>query len=74
MKKRIVSNLQHADFCEVRTNDDGTLDEVVASGVDLHIEQLSANQWWMGITKDGKRQVVVFSTDRATIGAHTERD
>lgn len=75
MTKEIdVSGLRHADFCEVRTDQDGILDEIVASGVDLHIERLSGNQWWVGIIKNGKRQRVVFHTDKANIAAITESD
>lgn len=34
---------------EIRRNDDGTIDEVVAKGCDLHIEQMSADGWYMGL-------------------------
>ncbi len=74
IKKPDVTKLRHAPFCEVRPNDDGTLDEIVATGVDLHIEQLSDNQWWIGITKGDESQRVVFWTDRAHIAAITESD
>lgn len=50
---------------EARHNDDGTLDEVVASGVDFHLEQLSDGVWWIGLElPDGKRSTVVLSTAR----------
>ncbi len=39
---------------EIRPNDDGSIDEIVASGCNLHIEQMSADGWYMGIeAKDG---------------------
>lgn len=69
-----VSVNRHAPFVEVRTNDDGTLDEIVAKGVTVHIEQMSDTEWWMGIYKGKKRQRVVFFTDRAHIAAMTEED
>lgn len=34
---------------EIRPNDDGSIDEIVARGCDLHIEQMSADGWFMGI-------------------------
>ena len=34
---------------EIRRNEDGTIDEIVVSGVDLHIEQMDKGYWWMGI-------------------------
>lgn len=69
-----VSVNKHAAFCEVRTNDDGTLDEIIATGVSVHIEQMSDTQWWMCLEKKGRRQRVVFFTDREHIAAMTEED
>lgn len=34
---------------EIRANDDGSIDEIVAHGCGLHIEQMSADGWFMGI-------------------------
>lgn len=40
---------------EVRLSDDGTIDEIVAKGVDFHLEQLSDTAWWMGLSlPDGR--------------------
>lgn len=74
VKKPDVSKLNHAEFVEVRTHDDGTLDEIIAKGVDIHLEQMSPTHWWMGIEKDGKRQRLVLFTERAGIAGMTERD
>ena len=42
------------DAHEVRRNEDGTVDEVVGFGF-LHIEQMSAQHWWIGFdTADGR--------------------
>ena len=30
-------------------NEDGSLDDIVVSNVDLHIEQMDKNFWWIGI-------------------------
>jgi hypothetical protein len=34
---------------EIRKNADGTIDEIVAKGADLHIEQMSDDGWYMGM-------------------------
>lgn len=34
---------------EIRRNDDGTIDEVVASGSSVHLEQLDKGSWHLGI-------------------------
>ncbi|HJQ37183.1 MAG TPA: hypothetical protein VKB93_08595 [Thermoanaerobaculia bacterium] len=35
---------------EIRRNADGTLDEVVANDVVVHLEQMADNCWWMGVS------------------------
>ena len=49
--------------------DDGQLDEIVATGCDLHIEQLGGNMWWMSIEVGGRMIHVHFSTKSQTIKA-----
>lgn len=66
------------DVVEVRRNDDGTLDEIVAGdpngpGVFVHLEQMDANLWWIGISHKGYRQVVLLSAD-GQIRATSEMD
>ena len=34
---------------EIRRNDDGSIDEIIASGCSVHIEQMSDDGWFMGI-------------------------
>lgn len=34
---------------ELRFNVDGTLDEVCAKGVMIHLEQMDTGAWWLGI-------------------------
>ncbi|MES2903994.1 MAG: hypothetical protein V4696_07400 [Pseudomonadota bacterium] len=34
---------------EVRLNDDTTVDEVTASKVDFHLEQMDDGQYWIGL-------------------------
>lgn len=46
---------------EVRLNDDGTVDEVVAKNVGLHVEQMDNGHWWMSIDgKQGRRMALNF--------------
>ncbi len=34
---------------EIRRNHDGSIDEIVANGAGLHIEQMSDDGWFMGL-------------------------
>jgi len=34
---------------EIRTNDDGSIDEIIARDCTMYIEQLSDNDWFLGI-------------------------
>lgn len=57
---------------EVRLNEDGSVDEIVASGP-IHIEQMSEGQWWMSIGDgDTSIRVVFTSTTGAEIVAIAE--
>jgi hypothetical protein len=59
---------------EIRSNDDGTLDEVVARGCDFHLEQMDDTCWWMGITMpDGETvHVNLFTARKARILGRAE--
>ncbi len=37
------------DAVEIRPNPDGSIDEIVAHNCNLHIEQMSADGWYLGI-------------------------
>ncbi len=39
---------------EIRRNDDGTLDEVVARDAVVHLEQMDDDHWWMCIESGGE--------------------
>lgn len=54
---------------EIRLNDDGTLDEVVAFGAFFHLEQMSGTGWWLCVEVGGQR-VDVRLNSRAKITAH----
>lgn len=34
---------------EVRRNPDGTIDEIIATGCTIHIEQMSGDSWFMSL-------------------------
>ena len=38
---------------EVRLNEDGTLDEIVANGAYVHLEQMDDGCWWMAVESGG---------------------
>ena len=39
---------------DIRKNEDGSLDEVVATDCGFHLEQMDDGYWWIGITlQDG---------------------
>ncbi len=54
-----------------RLNPDGSMDEFIAEDVAMvHVEQMSANCWWMGVTmKDGHSIHLAFSAKRADVEA-----
>ena len=59
---------------EIRKNDDGSIDEVIAKGCAIHLEQMHKNAWYLGIdaddgshwqfwlgAKNGSRVVVLYT-------------
>lgn len=44
---------------EIRRNADGTLDEVVANDVFVHLEQMVENSWWMGVSTANNSHLVL---------------
>ena len=60
---------------EIRRNKDGSLDEIVAQGCDIHLEQMSNSHWWMGITlDDGSAYSVEFdATHEIVVGVEKSR-
>jgi len=57
---RHVKTGMKAKTFEIRRNDDGSLDEVVACRPRfVHLEQMDTDSWWLRIDIDGKRAVVV---------------
>lgn len=63
------------DAIEVRRNEDGTLDEIVAEGCSVHLEQMDVGSWWLAVEKNGYRQVVWFAAPkRGVVWAISECD
>ncbi len=58
---------------EVRNNDDGTLDEIVGHGADVHLEQMDNGCWWLSIS-EGSRVVHVYLLSRSVIKANLMED
>jgi len=48
------------NIIEVRYREEGILDEIISDKCYFHLEQMSEDTYWMGITKNGYRQVVNF--------------
>ena len=60
---------------EVRLNEDMTVDEVVARGVGVHVEQMDDAHWWMSIDgKQGRRMVLNFFRKGKSIRLTVEDD
>jgi hypothetical protein len=52
------------------------LDEVVANGADVHLEQMDHDQWWMGIQLGGKDLYLWFTVEdgRLCVGLSDQDD
>lgn len=61
---------------EVRLNADESVDEIVASNVSLHLEQMDDGYWWMGISRpNGERMIVnLYTKHRAAIAVNAESE
>lgn len=67
------------DIIEVRRNEDGSLDEIVAGdatgdGLCIHLEQMDDRCFWLGISHKGYRQVVWLGAHKGKIEAMSEMD
>ena len=63
-----------APTLEIRRNDDGTLDEIVATGASVHLEQMGGNHWWMSIEAGSRCVHVNITTAKAIIRAECDDD
>ena len=63
-----------SESIEIRRNEDGSLDEIVARDVAIHLEQMSDGHWWMSIEKHGCLYHLNLTARRAKITAILERD
>jgi hypothetical protein len=46
------------------------LDEIVATGADVHLEQMDHDRWWMGIEAGGRYFHLNFSLDDGRLHVH----
>ena len=53
-----------SDAPEVRTNKDGSLDEIVAHGAFFHLEQMGPRSWWLCVEVAGKKVDVWLESHR----------
>lgn len=70
---------------EIRKNDDGSIDEVIANGCAIHLEQMDKNAWYLGIDAsdgshwqfwmgaNGNCRVVVRHTEMTPAGGDVPR-
>lgn len=60
---------------EVRLEENGEVDEVVVHGVDVHVEAMSEDHYWVGLSgKQGRRMVLNFFRKGRTIHLTVEDD
>jgi len=57
---------------ELRFNDDGTLDEIVANGAFFHMEQQGPNHWWLAVEVGGKSVAVWLHSNRKITASYEE--
>jgi hypothetical protein len=61
------------DVIEVRRNPDGSLDEIVAHGALVHLEQMDNCAWFLAVERDGHETKVWFRSPRK-IATYVEVD
>lgn len=54
---------------EVRVDDDGVFDEVVALHAYVHLERMDTGAWWMTINTGEGKSIVVWIKGRGTVTA-----
>lgn len=72
LKKR--TKAEKPQLIEIRNHANGRLDEIVARGANVHLEQMDSNYWWMGLEVAGRRFHVRFNSAkgiRVTINEDT---
>lgn len=60
---------------EMRYNEDDTLDEVVARGAFVHLEQLDDNCWWLNVRlPDGREAMLTLYSKRGKVRANVTEE
>lgn len=62
-----MNRIGHLGWAEFRHNDDGSIDEIVARRVNVHVEQMSDECFWMGLSRGDDLVHVNFWTPRTRI-------
>lgn len=62
------------DAYEIRLNDRGRLDEVVATPDYFHLEQMDSSHWWIGIMTKGGDFIHVNLTSKRAIQANVTEE
>ena len=52
---------------EIRLNEEGENDDIVIDGVNVHLEQMDNNLWWLGLYKGKKRICFYLVADQGGI-------
>ncbi len=65
-------NIYMKKYKEVRTRD-GKEDDIVISGVDVHLEDMDGKNWWMGIY-DGKKRTTFWISSKSRITVKLEEN
>lgn len=63
---------RRAAYAEVRSNRDGSLDEIVGQAPQFHLEQMSATHWWMEVVPDLHVNFHSKATIRAVVNDERE--
>lgn len=54
---------RHESPIEIRNNEDGILDEIVATGADVHLEEMDEGCWCLIVSKGEQRFQVMLESD-----------
>ena len=59
---------------EIRKNPDGSLDEIFAKNVTIHIEQMGLENWWMKIADKSGKEIHVNFVRKSGVSATVYSD
>lgn len=70
----MAERIDDSPLCTLRPDDDGSFDELLADGVNVHFEMMSDKQLWIGLSKslNAKQLAHVVITARGNLHIHVE--